>query len=126
MCERWKKFANFIADLGPKPTLKHTIERNDVNGNYEPGNCQWVTKQEQQRNKRDTIYVDYDGERVRLVDLIERLGMTSSVVRARLKDGWPVEQALTIPVKHYIEVRKIPDGKEVLKWGRRKYLVDTP
>ena len=53
VCERWlNDFAAFYADMGPRPTPDHTIERLDVNGNYEPSNCVWLHKSEQSKNRR--------------------------------------------------------------------------
>ncbi len=53
VCERWSEsFINFYNDMGPKPTPLHSIDRIDVNGNYEPSNCKWSTASEQQKNKR--------------------------------------------------------------------------
>jgi hypothetical protein len=53
VCERWREFANFLADMGVKPP-GHSIERKDNNGNYEPGNCKWATFAEQSHNTRMT------------------------------------------------------------------------
>lgn len=52
VCERWLSFENFLEDMGPKPSKKYSIERIDVNGDYEPGNCKWATQTEQNHNLR--------------------------------------------------------------------------
>jgi hypothetical protein len=55
VCERWRSFANFLADMGERPSINHSIDRRDVDGHYEPGNCRWATQAEQRANRRDAI-----------------------------------------------------------------------
>lgn len=96
VCERWKTFDNFYADMGDPP-LGATIERIDNNGSYEPGNCRWDTRTAQNRNQRQTVWLEYDGQVKPLTSWADDLGMPASAIRDRLKRGWSVERAVTTP-----------------------------
>lgn len=97
VCDRWRdSFSNFIADMGDrKPGL--TIERIDNDGNYEPGNCKWATRKEQQRNRRVCNNLTFNGETLCVSEWAERIGLKHETLRGRLSRGWSVEKALTTP-----------------------------
>lgn len=60
VCERWiRNFEAFFADMGPRPSPMHTLDRKDANGNYEPGNCRWATRAQQAHTRRSTV-LDWD------------------------------------------------------------------
>lgn len=61
VCERWDVFEHFMADMGPRPSSLHSIDRIDNDGNYEPTNCRWATSDEQNGNRRNTLLVTIDG-----------------------------------------------------------------
>ena len=70
----------------------------DVNGNYAPENCKWITRTEQRNNTRGTLWVEYEGERVQLKAICDRLGVSYDTVHGRIyKRGWDVKRALEEP-----------------------------
>ena len=84
VCQRWMdSFENFLQDMGMRPSKKHSIERLNVYGNYEPSNCVWATSKEQSRNKRDTAWVVYKGDKISLLDICEQKGFNISLIRSR-------------------------------------------
>jgi hypothetical protein len=88
VCERWLKYENFLADMGERP-IKGTIERKDNDGNYEPGNCLWITQAEQLLNTRRTKYVEWNGETKPLHQWCKLLGLDLERTRSRLKYAPP-------------------------------------
>src|ERR1700743_836023 len=77
VCDRWRdSFANFLQDMGLKPSPAHTLDRfPQKEGNYEPGNCRWATTKEQNRNRKSNVYLEFEGERLVKVDWAKRLGI---------------------------------------------------
>lgn len=74
VCERWKLFECFLADMGLRPSTKHSIDRIDNDGNYEPSNCRWATTKEQAHNRRNNVI---DEEGARQIRCLRALGITS-------------------------------------------------
>ncbi len=94
ICERWDSFPNFLADMGPRPSPNHTLERDNVHGAYEPGNCRWATKLEQARNVRRNHLLTVNGVTRCLSDWAAVTGIGAPTIRYRLKHGASPEQAL--------------------------------
>lgn len=99
VCDHWATFQPFFADMGPRPSPQHTIERVDTNGNYEPGNCKWATMGEQSRNRRDTVLVTIDDRTMCMKDWAAEMGIPQSTVQSRLARGWTPMDALQRPVE---------------------------
>ncbi len=95
LCERWNDFATFLADMGPRPPGKHQIDRIDNDGDYEPGNCRWVTSSENCRNKSNNRLVALGEEVKPLVEWCEQFNQPYQRTLKRLKRGWTPEKALT-------------------------------
>jgi hypothetical protein len=94
VCDRWNlSFEDFLADMGERPDGT-TIERDDTNGHYEPGNCRWATMPEQQRNRRSTIKIERDGVTKCVKDWCDDLGIDADRVYKRIRRGVAPEEAL--------------------------------
>lgn len=95
MCASWlSSFEQFYADVGPKPTSKHSIERINVDGNYEPGNVKWATRKEQARNKRGTKLIMIDGVAKTQAEWCEEYSLPPTTFYNRLKLGWTGQDLL--------------------------------
>lgn len=93
VCERWDDFAAFLSDLGPRPD-GHTLDRIDVDGNYEPGNCRWADAGQQANNKRSNVVLEMDGRTQTLTAWCREFGIDRTKVRYRLSRGMTLKEAL--------------------------------
>lgn len=100
MCDEWKNdfmsFYNWAMSNGYKENL--TIDRIDVNGNYEPNNCRWITMKEQYHNRTDNVYYIVNKNKKCLAELCEEYNMPYQTVRKRLERGENIINALTKPI----------------------------
>jgi len=122
VCKRWDAFANFLADMGRKPSPDHSIERRDNNGDYCPENCVWATDAEQRRNKRTSVILTRpkDGKRMNIKDWARELGVATGTINRRLRNGWSLDDALN-PAKKNRHLRYLTfNGKTqtMSEWAR--------
>jgi len=96
LCDRWHDFINFYADMGEKPKGM-TIDRIDVNGDYSPGNCRWADSKTQNRNRRNTKYLEYNGEKRPMAEWAELKNLKRKVLENRIRAGWEISKALETP-----------------------------
>lgn len=90
-------FANFLMDMGLKPTGKETLERIDNSKGYEPGNCKWIELPLQAKNKRTNKPLTFNGQTKLISEWAKSMRMVPAALSWRLKHGWTLEKALTQP-----------------------------
>lgn len=95
VCDRWRdSFEAFFADMGPRPSPKHSIDRINNDEGYHPSNCRWSKLDDQVRNRRSNIIVTVGGVDMVLVDAARMAGVKYTTARMRYKKGWPIEKVL--------------------------------
>jgi len=99
ICDRWMKFENFYADMGDRPSDKHSIDRINNDGNYEPSNCKWSTRTEQNSNTRRNRYYTYGGETLTIMQWGRKLGFNPGMLKSRIKRGASFKDAITRPLR---------------------------
>jgi hypothetical protein len=101
VCRRWRKsFANFLADMGERPSSAHSIDRRNTRRGYCPSNCRWATRTTQARNTTRNRLLTHDGVTQCLAAWGEATGIKASVIARRIdKHGWSLHRALATPVR---------------------------
>lgn len=121
VCDRWQIFENFLADMGERPSLKHSLDRINCNGNYEPGNVRWATATQQANNTRWNHQILYDGRVQTMAEWGREIGIDPQLICCRIERGWTEEMALEIqPVP--TKLRLVSHAGETLtvaEWARR-------
>jgi len=107
ICKRWFSFENFFADMGRRPSAKHSLDRIDNNGDYTPNNCRWATAFEQGKNKRNNKIITFNGKSKCISEWEKITGIKRRTIQARLMHGWTVKNALTVSVMSMSEAGKL-------------------
>jgi hypothetical protein len=99
VCRRWRNIKLFIKDMGTRPSLNHSIERKDNDGNYDPKNCCWATRKEQIRNRRCTVMVKCAEFCGSAAEAAEIMGVRLGLIYDRKKLGWTDSKIFTTKTK---------------------------
>lgn len=134
ICSGWRSsFKSFFADMGERPSLDHSIDRIDGDGNYSCGhceecllkgwtaNCRWATRAEQRRNAKNIRMLTFQGETMCLKDMAGKYGMTKGQLHSRLEAGWSLQEALLTPVRQWLGDKKfhqVPESERNAEWRR--------
>jgi hypothetical protein len=96
VCAEWRdSFSRFLEDMGKRPTPKHSIERENNDGNYEPSNCVWATREEQSRNRRSNIKLTHDGLTMNMAEWSRHLAIPYGSLQDRFYRGLSTPEILT-------------------------------
>lgn len=133
VCSGWKSsFKTFFEDIGKRPSLEHSIDRINGDGNYScghceecvehgwPANCRWATRAEQRRNAKNIRMLTFEGETMCMADWAKRKGMSKGALAARL-ENMSVEEALRKPVRQWHGDKKfhqVPESERDAEWRR--------
>lgn len=98
VCDRWQDFAHSLSDMGECPPSM-TLDRIENSIGYQPGNCRWASKADQNKNRSNIVMLTYQGETKSVTEWATQFGMRQANLTMRLRLGWSIERALTQPLK---------------------------
>lgn len=99
ICERWDDFHVFVKDMGERPN-GYTLDRIDNNRGYNPENCRWASRKQQQLNRRISVYVEIEGRKYRAIDLAHEVGVKTDTIVSRAKRGLPLKGVMSkVPLR---------------------------
>lgn len=101
VCKQWRTSPEqFLADMGPRP-VGMTLERRNPTGNYDPDNCCWATRHEQNRNTSRNRLLTFKGQTLCVAEWANELGINKQTIISRLWQGWSIERTLSTPARKH-------------------------
>ena len=118
VCDRWlNSVENFLADMGSRPTAKHSLDRIDNDGDYSAENCKWSTRVEQENNKRNNHLITIDDVTLTITQWEKKMGYGKNVIFMRLNLGWSDYDAVMTPIDGKIRLITIEnDTRTIAQW----------
>lgn len=122
VCAKWENsFEAFYRDMGEPPSRQHSIDRINVDGNYEPSNCRWASRKEQANNTTRNTILTVNNESHTIAQWCERIGMKPTTLCWRLSKGMTPESAMSAPVRPWrINQPWVHEGVSRSTWYRRR------
>lgn len=125
VCERWQSYPNFLADMGVCPSRSMTLDRIDNAIGYQPGNCRWVTKAEQARNRPShCVTLTHNGRTMIVTEWARRVRLKPHTIYARIRLGWSPKRILTTPADGSPEANRHPNLRMLTHCGETKPLIE--
>lgn len=125
VCDEWRDsfsaFREWAIQTNYDETAMYgdcTLDRINVDGNYEPDNCRWVSEKVQQNNRRDNNRITFNGETHTLSEWSHITGITQNTLSARLRHGWDIEKTLTMPQKEIVYLEYQGVRKRLTAWAK--------
>jgi hypothetical protein len=122
ICDRWMGkdgFRNFFLDVGRRPSDKHSIDRIDVNGNYEPSNCRWATIKEQSQNRTSNVFIEYKGDKYCIEEWVRRSGIPRTTFYRRYYQQKLSGDKLFRPTVHMLQDQRAELVQEWINNNRK-------
>lgn len=119
VCDRWSNFSMFLADMGKRPEGT-SLDRIDINGDYEPSNCRWATIKEQANNTSANVTIEYSGVSLSVALWAEILGLNRGTLAYRKYAGWSAYESLTKPSQKGLRV-----PRSILVQRLDEYITET-
>lgn len=96
VCDEWRgSFGKFYADMGPRPSSNHSLDRIDNDGNYSKNNCRWASRDQQGTNKRTNVRISFNGENLTATEWSKKTGIKMGTIIQRLKSGRSLEEVFS-------------------------------
>lgn len=108
ICDEWRdSYETFYKDVGEPPSSKHTLDRINNDGNYEPSNVRWATVIEQNQNSRRAVQVEINGTTKCISEWCRTIGLAYTTYKQRRRTGWSIEKALSTPPNYKHRSKKV-------------------
>lgn len=99
VCKRWLKYESFLTDMGRRPAIGYSVERNNNDKGYNKHNCTWLPRKYQSRNRSTTVRITYEKKTLHLAEWARRTGMNRNTIVRRIRAGLSLKQVFGRPVR---------------------------